>query len=296
MEGSIEYSDYLDFYDRGPFAPHVIEARTVGSIPVKLAKLRLPIGEFSDPPLSDIALIFGNGRPFRTQVRGDAIKWAGRFGPGQILVPPPLTTTDYLDDDPVDIMVMSASVDGLNKLTSDTGVNLSNLRRVHERPFKEPLIVQLAQRVWRDTVLGSPNGTLFVDSAMLTIAACLASFDGAKGLEIGPVRGGLAPFRLRRVADLVDAHLQDELSIADLAGAAGLSVFHFARAFRQETGKRPHEWVLDRRIERAKSLLGTSDYPISSIAASCGFRSRAGFNTAFKRIAGLTPTEWRNSM
>jgi AraC family transcriptional regulator len=105
----------------------------------------------------------------------------------------------------------------------------------------------------------------------------------------------LANWRLKRVHDHVEENLAGRLSLADLAGSAGLSPMHFAAQFRGATGMRPHDYVLHRRIERAKPMLTGTLVPIGTIALRVGFRSAAHFATAFRRIAGVTPKAWRAS-
>ena len=290
------YNDRLDFYQRGPLAPLVLETKTAGVIPAKMARLVMPAGDFADPPLPDLTLIIGGGRPFRTQVRTEATHWRGRFSRGDILVPPPSTSTSYTDDDPLDITVISFPLMAFRTLPTEVGLDLSTLGLIHERPFRDDLVSQLCFRLWDEAADDNPLGSVFADGAFMVIAAALARRERASTCSPQRKLGGIAPFRLRRVEDLIDARLHDDLSIVDLADAAGLSAYHFARSFRRETGKSPHEWLLKRRVDRAKKLLLNSDLSVDAIAAKCGFRSRAGFGAAFKRIMGTTPRGWRNNI
>ncbi|WP_426752469.1 helix-turn-helix domain-containing protein [Myxococcus sp. Y35] len=102
-------------------------------------------------------------------------------------------------------------------------------------------------------------------------------------------RGGLSPAALHRVKLYVEAHLARRILVGELARRAGLSVFHFTRAFRQSTGMTPHAWVQQRRVERARGLLSQSSLPLGDIALAVGFSSQSHFTTVFRRITGLTP-------
>ncbi|AEI68712.1 helix-turn-helix domain-containing protein [Corallococcus macrosporus] len=102
-------------------------------------------------------------------------------------------------------------------------------------------------------------------------------------------RGGLSPAALHRVKLYVEAHLAQRIPVGALARRAGLSVFHFTRAFRQSTGMTPHAWVQHRRVERASELLRQSTRPLGDIALAVGFGSQSHFTTVFRRITGLTP-------
>ena len=105
----------------------------------------------------------------------------------------------------------------------------------------------------------------------------------------------LSKWRLKRVIAFVDVHLADRITLADLAGAAGLTRMHFATQFRVATGVRPHEYVLRRRIERAQELLRSSNQALVDVALGVGFQTQAHFTTVFKRFAGQTPHRWRQA-
>ena len=109
------------------------------------------------------------------------------------------------------------------------------------------------------------------------------------------LRGGLSPAALRRVEVYVEAGLDRPLPLADLAARTGLSVFHFARAFRVSTGLTPRAFVEARRIARARVLIGETAQPLAAIAVDAGFGTQSRLTTAFKRATGFTPAAWRRS-
>lgn len=103
----------------------------------------------------------------------------------------------------------------------------------------------------------------------------------------------LPKWRLRRVEEHVKAHFDHRISLSDLAKVAGLSRMHFAAQFRAATGYRPREYLLQQRIEQAKSLLSNGETPLAEVAFAVGFCTQAHFSTVFKRITGETPARWR---
>jgi len=109
------------------------------------------------------------------------------------------------------------------------------------------------------------------------------------------VRGGLAPWQMRRTEQILRESLDGELTLAHLAGECRLSVAHFARAFKQTTGKTPHRWLLARRVEHAQRLLLTSALPLARVAAACGFADQSHFTHAFSQIVGIGPGAWRRA-
>ena len=142
------------------------------------------------------------------------------------------------------------------------------------------------ERSWR------PN-TLFLDHIGWALAAhCAANFvDNARTAPL--TDGGLAVWQERLAKDMIAAQLDGKVRLADLAAACGLSVSHFARAFRRSTSVPPHRWLTYRRIECAQNLLLTSNAAIAEIALDCGFSDQSHFTTVFRKAVGTSPAEWR---
>jgi AraC family transcriptional regulator len=108
-----------------------------------------------------------------------------------------------------------------------------------------------------------------------------------------PTGAELQP-RLRRVRELIESSLGEDLALERLAREAGIGAHAFSEAFARSIGVTPHRYVLERRIERAKALLSGGDAPISEIALSCGFASQSHLTTAFRKAVGATPREYRS--
>lgn len=105
--------------------------------------------------------------------------------------------------------------------------------------------------------------------------------------------GGLPPETLARVLAAMRAGLAQDMRLATLAAIAGLSTYHFARAFKQSTGLPPHQYLLRLRLMHAQELLRRSRMPVREIAKRVGHADTAHFTKLFKRTIGLTPTAYR---
>ncbi|WP_157956567.1 AraC family transcriptional regulator [Dyella sp. C11] len=103
----------------------------------------------------------------------------------------------------------------------------------------------------------------------------------------------LPAFRMARTKHYVQQHLSGPVTLNDMATAAGISPMHFAAQFREATGKRPHDYLLEQRIHRAKELMETRHLSLYDVAVATGFNTQAHFCTVFKRFAGTTPGQWR---
>jgi AraC family transcriptional regulator len=98
----------------------------------------------------------------------------------------------------------------------------------------------------------------------------------------------------KRVAEFIDQHLAEDISLAALAESVDLSVYHFARAFRQSFGAPPHRYHMARRMDRARSLLQKPALSVTRIGIQIGFRETSSFTRAFRKFTGFTPTEYRH--
>jgi len=98
---------------------------------------------------------------------------------------------------------------------------------------------------------------------------------------------------LLRAKDLADARYFEPLTVADLAGAAGLSPAHFSREFKRTFGEAPHQYLLTRRLERAAALLRNTDRSVADICYAVGLQSVGSFTSSFTRTFGVSPTAYR---
>jgi AraC family transcriptional regulator len=107
--------------------------------------------------------------------------------------------------------------------------------------------------------------------------------------------GGLSGAQLRRTLEYIDEFLDLQLAGQEIASVAGLSKYHFGKAFRRSTGITLHGYVLARRMRRSQVLLARSDLPFSAIAQAAGFSSQSHFTSVFTTRVGTPPSSYRNS-
>jgi AraC-like DNA-binding protein len=133
---------------------------------------------------------------------------------------------------------------------------------------------------------------MVAEQAMRSVALILSGAS-RDGFIAESDRISLPPVRLRRVIDFIEANLAEPLTLDLLAHVAGLSVFHFARVFRQATGHSPYRYVSERRLLLAQRLLMSPELSVHEIALACGFSRHANFSAAFARARGLSPSAFR---
>ncbi|WP_162539396.1 AraC family transcriptional regulator [Granulicella sp. WH15] len=146
----------------------------------------------------------------------------------------------------------------------------------------------------REMASGWPMGALYGDLIGLSLSIALVR-KYASPTPPPLLKGGLARAKLRHVLDYIETHLDRELRLEELATLAGLSLFHFARSFRESTGFTPHQYIVEKRVARAKLLLAKPEWTIEQVASAVGFQSASRFTSAFRANTGATPTFWRRN-
>jgi AraC family transcriptional regulator len=213
------------------------------------------------------------------------------FGAGEMcLVPRHVETwirTDelqysYLSCDISDV-ALAAACDGT---TGDV-----ELRRVGK--LVDARVGALAAAVNAERVAGFPSGRLFLDSVEQALAIALVNGYAVRHCSVQTHRGGLGSARLRRIKEFVDAKIEDELTLCEMAQAVELSTAYFSRMFRKSTGETPHQFLLRQRIARAKMMLRSADARVLDVAVACGFKSQQHFAQVFRHACRVTPTEYR---
>lgn len=135
------------------------------------------------------------------------------------------------------------------------------------------------------------GGQLYLDSLLTTFCTHLTRhYSTQKPIQITP--SNLSPTTLDLVKEYVETHLADDLSLTQLAAIAQISPNYFATQFKQSMGTTPHQYVIQRRIERAKQLIIGRRGTISEIANSVGFADQSHFTRHFKRLMGITPKKF----
>lgn len=170
------------------------------------------------------------------------------------------------------------------------GLNLAPKLRLDH-----PYLLSLMKSLCHIDRLAHRNSTIVYETLTQHLIACLLGVEDSL-IHRHPARGGLPSSALRRVLEHIDEHLSEDVSLETLAGIAGFSSFHFLRQFRVSTGQTPHQYMIERRLSRARALLLRSALPVSEIAARCGFVDSSHFAARFRRRFGLAPAAFRRAV
>jgi AraC family transcriptional regulator len=105
---------------------------------------------------------------------------------------------------------------------------------------------------------------------------------------------GMPAYKLRRAAEFIEANLREDLTLDRVSEVLAMSPGHFAHTFKKTTGLAPHQYLVERRIDRSKDLLRRTSLPIAEIAHRVGYRSHCHFSVAFRHATGVTPRQYRS--
>jgi AraC family transcriptional regulator len=208
---------------------------------------------------------------------------------GDVLVLPARVPYRLRWKEPWELLVVRLS-DGAGSLLGEAARKLPSL----VIPADDSLLRELVLALRAEVQSGASGGELYAETLGAAMAAHLLRSYGSRPSGDARRKGGLPRRRLKELREYVEEHLGAPLHLPELAGLAGASVRQFARAFKESTSLTPHQFVLLRRIERAKTLLTESSLTVGEIAAACGFASQSRFTAAFRRVTRATPSAWRN--
>lgn len=163
----------------------------------------------------------------------------------------------------------------------------------HFATVQDPLIEGILLNLKEELESGGIGGSLYVDQLKTTLALHLLRKYCTCTPRIATYSDGLPKYKLQRALEYINAHLEQDIQLADLAELLGMSRYYFVRLFKQSMGVTPYQYVLQQRIERAKVLLRHRERAISNIALECGFANQSHFTKHFRQFTGRTPKAYQ---
>jgi AraC family transcriptional regulator len=161
---------------------------------------------------------------------------------------------------------------------------------------EDPQIEYILRALEADLQAGVAGGRLFGDCLLHALAVHLQRSYGVAPPRDARPRNGLPRARLNRVIEYIEANLDREIALTALAETAGMSAHYFAELFRQSVHVSPHQYVLRRRVARARNLLDDARITVFEAAIRSGFSDQSYFTKVFRRIVGVTPTAYRAAL
>ena len=246
-------------------------------------------------PMTDHVIMAYNGSMQRVERRSGRSVAIGTFRPGVVIVIPEGSSSRWDIPKPVDVVQLYLPHTTLKRVADEadtaTPVDLRE-RTGHPDPITSRLLLSAADSLEGNGALDMLFRHQLTD---LLATRVLAAHSGSP-TTFQPTMGGLSPKVLLRTTERLRSDSDADVSLAALASDAGLSRFHFCRAFKESTGLSPHAWLRQHRLEQAMNMLRDTDASVVSVAAALGYASQTAFAAAFRKLTGETPSDWRRRM
>lgn len=280
-----------------PRAPTLVARVAAAKLPIVFTHLR------STEAIRRQSADVPREQSFTFQVPLTPFPWDAWIAGRQRSVPPAIPGNAYLFDlsnnpivglnTPFSTVRLNISQSALDALAYERGLRRASGLRAPSLGHPDPVMHGLAQTLVAAMEQPADATTLFVESIALAFHAHVLRIYGNVAVAPPSTRGGLAPWQLRRACDFIEANLEGDPSIADVAAECGLSSSYFAKAFKRATGAPPHAWLSMRRIANAKRLLTDTSLALSEIALATGFVDQSHFTRTFAKTEGSSPGRWR---
>ena len=290
------WNSYSDFYRESSYRRFPQEHRaSKGKLPFRMIRVEQGSHSTIDPHVSEtvIALPLTVGNACDISWRIDGVTHREVAEPGSMIVAPSETESSWEVNGNRTLLMLVLPNDTVRSVLGALCPKTIGpaFRRLSESAWSDSLVEVMMGRLWETAEGSEPVNSFLADGLVMSILSQMLIKAGSS-LEAN-TSIVLPQWRLKRVKQYLEANISSEISMNDLAAAAGLSRRHFARSFHEEVGETPHRWLMQVRLEKAQEYLKASDKKISEIASLCGFASQSHFTTALKNATGMTPMRWR---
>jgi len=296
MDTQKNWRGYVDFFKASAYTQFPQTHRcSPGRLPFQMISVHMDAHNIADPNVSDLVLTL----PIAVSPQcewswnlGDGWR-RERLSSGRMLVIPPLTESRWNVEGSRRLLVLIVAAQTVARVLGpacppDVSKAIFPLA---QSTWEDPMVEMLMRRLWLASEGREPTDRLLVDGTIVAILSQMLQRAGTSVTHADTI--AMSPVRLKRVVDYAEAHLHSDVDLLSLAEIAGLSVRHFARAFRQDVGETPHRWLMSRRIERAKGMLSNTHASLVEIANVCGFADQSHLTSMMKKATGVTPSQWR---
>jgi AraC family transcriptional regulator len=285
----------------GPRPANVEMARVLKTAPIRMASdpsngvithwKHAPLHDVVEPMADHVVMTFPTGLT-RFERRSGRSVVTGAVRPGLVTVIPAGSSSRWDIHQPLNVVQLYLPHNTLQRIADEAdkaGPGELLERTAHADTVTSRLLISAA-----DSLDGSEAlDTLFRHQLIDLLATRLLAAHTGAPATFQPITGGLAPKTLMRAIERLRSDSDADVSLAALASDAGLSRFHFCRAFKESTGLSPHAWLRQHRLEQAMQMLRNTDASVVSVAAELGYGSQTAFAAAFRKLTGETPSAWR---
>jgi AraC family transcriptional regulator len=255
----------------------------------RLLLLSDPPGLIEVPGLRNTVVSIHVGPPVQVACRRGGYSHQGTAVHGDIDIIPADTPSLWEIKEKDAVLVMSVAPELLNMVAEEFDFDPRRIEIQNRFQVRDAQLENIGMALKAEMECGYPCGRLYLDSLAVSVAARLVRCHSSMPLEPRLQNGRLSDRKLRQVLSYIEENLAQDLALRDLAAIAGLSVSHFKSLFRESVGLSAHQYLIRRRLERAKRLLGEGKLSISQIAFEAGFAHQSHLAYHMRRLLGVSP-------
>jgi AraC family transcriptional regulator len=251
----------------------------------------VPSGVFNSPLDGRHVLCLHVGDPTPVSYRVGRYDRRGLRIHGQFCVVPAGSSTRWIMSRPVQSLLLRLTPSLLRETADAMGIGSYDADLAPSIHIRDAQVERIGWMMQAEDHDAYPGGRIFTDSLASALAARLLSLQSRReALAVKPGRA-LPAWRLRNVIEYIEAHLDEDLTLAELATVAGFSLSHFKPLFKQAVGLPVHRFVLERRVERARIRLIEGGRSLTEVALEAGFAHPSHMARCMRRVLGLSPSQ-----
>ena len=263
---------------------------------VEVMQALLPFNELRVPGLGSHTVAINLGRPFVLAGTVDGRASTGTMGMFGAKIVPAGAASDWrwAAGESLNMLHLSVPEPFVREIATGSDLNPDTLELVERIGILDPQIERIGLALLEELRADGLAGRLYAESLAVMLAVHLLRTHASLGSRRMPRQqpGGLSRSALQQVTDYIEANLARDLTLVEIAAVAHLSPYHFARMFKRSTGSSPHQYLIARRVERAKGLLLAGTLTIAQVAAAVGFADQSHFTRQFGSLVGTTPRQF----
>lgn len=241
------------------------------------------------PPLRAHLVTIYNGLPCKIVQRRDGKTRQSIRQAGDISIVPVGTESYWSMAFETRVLNLDFSTEFVRKVALECNLDPDQTELINHFDVRDAFLEQIGGLLKIELETGGLGGRLMAESFGTALVVHLLRHYSICNYHIPAYFGGLSSTDKKQVIDYIHAHLEQDLSLATLAGIVNLSQFHFTRLFKQSTGFAPHQYVIRARVEAAKQLLATGRLSVGEVASRTGFTHQSHLASHMKRLLGITP-------
>jgi AraC family transcriptional regulator len=249
-----------------------------------------PANELVSPPLAQHLITLNCGLPYRLVQQLDGHVYEAKIAKGNIILTPANRATEYFWDREVDVLHLCLEPALIAKMAVEAiEIDAARVEVLNRFAAADLQIQQLGHLLLAELEAERLGNRLYAESLANALAVHLIREYSTIKKTVRQYSGGLSKSKLQQAIAYIQDHLEQDLSLDEIAAEVNLSAYHFARLFKQSTELAPHQYQIRCRVERAKELLQIGDMAIADVATQVGFYDQSHLSRHFKRIVGVSP-------